>query len=264
MLIEDEGIIISKLKYGENSLIVKVFTKQNGVCCGLIKGIKKYSAIAQVGNLVKTSWKGRLTEHLGSFTFELLKPYAQSFFDCYTKMLAINSSSALLAKVLPEKEEYKTLYNSYIKFLDVLETESTENSGWIKNYILLELDILKTMGFGLDLTTCVATGQTNNLAYISPKSGAAVCLEAGEAYKDKLFFLPSFFKGEYFNSKISADNENIQQKSEQKPQDQEILEGLRITRYFMAKYLFAEFNYSMPNVCHEFFENIAKKNAQNI
>jgi DNA repair protein RecO (recombination protein O) len=242
MIIEDEGIIISKLKYGENSLIIKIFTRENGVCSGLLKGIKKYGAVAQVGNFVKTEWKGRLTEHLGNFSLELLKPYSSDFFSCYKKMLALNSASAVLAKVMPEKESYKQLYFSYIQLLDSLRGEN-----WVQDYVMFELNVLQTMGFGLDLASCVATGTTSELVYISPKSGAAVSRDAGQAYHDKLFQMPTFFRD---GSEKATSN------------TQEILEGLRITRYFMAKYLFAEFNYSMPSVCHEFFENITKAYAE--
>lgn len=241
MIIEDEGIIISKLKYGENSLIIKIFTRENGVCSGLLKGIKKYGAVAQVGNFVKTEWKGRLTEHLGNFNLELLKPYSSDFFGCYKKMLALNSASAVLAKVMPEKESYAQLYSRYLNLLESLRGEN-----WVQDYVMFELNVLQTMGFGLDLASCAATGATNDLVYISPRSGSAVSQSAGQPYHDKLFHMPSFFRDD--SEKATSNT-------------QEILEGLRITRYFMAKYLFAEFNYSMPNVCHEFFENITKSYA---
>jgi DNA repair protein RecO (recombination protein O) len=57
-----------------------------------------------------------------------------------------------------------------------------------------ELALLEELGFGLDLASCAATGQSGDLVYVSPKSGRAVSADAGEPYKDRLLALPPFLR----------------------------------------------------------------------
>jgi DNA repair protein RecO (recombination protein O) len=61
--------------------------------------------------------------------------------------------------------------------------------------VRFELLLLDELGVGLDLESCAATGSTENLVYVSPKSGRAVSREAGEPYRDRLLNLPAFLAG---------------------------------------------------------------------
>ena len=66
---------------------------------------------------------------------------------------------------------------------------------WPALLVRWELVLLEELGFGLDLATCAATGSSENLIYVSPRSGRAVSAEAGEPYKDRLLALPAFLRG---------------------------------------------------------------------
>ena len=48
------------------------------------------------------------------------------------------------------------------------------------------------MGFGFDLSKCAATGATDDLIYVSPRTGRAVSAEAGAPYAERLLKLPPF------------------------------------------------------------------------
>jgi DNA repair protein RecO (recombination protein O) len=54
------------------------------------------------------------------------------------------------------------------------------------------LAVLNDLGFGLDLTECAATGVRDDLAFVSPKTGRAVCRAAGLPWADKMLALPPF------------------------------------------------------------------------
>ena len=82
--------------------------------------------------------------------------------------------------------------------------------------------MLNDLGFGLDLAECAATGARENLEFVSPKSGRAVCREAGMPYQDKLFRLPEFLKE---GSKKAATRENLG-------------EAFRMTRYFLDRHVY--------------------------
>ena len=99
-------------------------------------------------------------------------------------------------------------------FLDCLSNEN-----WLSEYVKIEVSLLKTLGFGLDLSTCAGGGDKNNLAYVSPKTGRAVSQEKGAPYKEKLLPLPSFlYKNETAN-------------------DKDIADGLRLTGYFLSQHI---------------------------
>ena len=83
-----------------------------------------------------------------------------------------------------------------------------------------EIDLLQILGYGIDLSECAATGATEDLHFVSPKSARAVCLEAGEKYRDKLLILPQFLINEH----------NIVDKND-------LLNGLKLSGFFIEKYL---------------------------
>ena len=58
--------------------------------------------------------------------------------------------------------------------------------------VRFELSMLAELGVGLDLSSCAATGATEELIYVSPKSGGAVSRSAGAPYADRLLRLPGF------------------------------------------------------------------------
>jgi DNA repair protein RecO (recombination protein O) len=88
--------------------------------------------------------------------------------------------------------------------------------------------LLDELGFGLDLSKCAATGVTEDLAYVSPKSGKAVCRESGSPYASRLFNLPGFLAG---GSQVLKDD---------------VAEGLRLTGYFIERHLLGPRQIDMP------------------
>jgi DNA repair protein RecO (recombination protein O) len=57
-------------------------------------------------------------------------------------------------------------------------------------YLLFELRLLEDMGYGIDLTSCALTGVTQDLAYISPRTGRAVARAAAGDWAPRLLPLP--------------------------------------------------------------------------
>ncbi len=233
----NQAIILSATKYGESSGIVTMLTSEHGLCKGLVRGItgKKQCGIYQTGNLVEATWNARLAEHLGNFSSEIIKSNAALILDSKEKLSALVAISSLLEKTLPERDPAPDIFFGMITFLSSL----TADVKWIKDYIFLELNLLSHLGFGLDLSSCAATGSYNNLTYISPKSGRAVSQEAGEPYKERLFKIPYFLiNGE--------EKENLE----------EINNALAICAYFLEKYVFKPHNTQMPVASIRFRETI--------
>jgi DNA repair protein RecO (recombination protein O) len=214
---DDEGIVLSVRKHGENKAIVKALVRAHGVFAGMLPGIssKTNRGVAQAGNRVNLHWSARLSEHIGMYKAELLTPHAALVMQDATKLAALASACAMLETLLPERHPYPKLYDALEAFLDILEHDGY----WQEVYVRLELAILAECGFGLDLSSCAATGSTDDLAYVSPKSGRAVSRAAGEPYKDKMLPLPGF----------------LIEENAVKPA--EILAGTHLTGYFLEHWL---------------------------
>jgi len=125
---------------------------------------------------------------------------------------------------LPEREQHPNLFSALQSLLLVLPED-----GWQGAYVGWELTLLAELGFGLDLAACAATGATDDLIYVSPKSGRAVSKQAGEAYREKLLSLPQFLIG----------RGRLEQGS--------LAEGLRLTGYFLERHVLGPHEKLLPD-----------------
>lgn len=188
----DEGAILSVRKHGEGSAIIEVFTAEHGRHAGLVRGggSRRLAPLLQPGGQVAVTWKARLEDHLGSFTVEPVRSRATSLMSDAATLAAMGAISALLVAGLPEREAHRQLYLRTIDLLDALGVEDD----WPARYALWENALLAELGFGLDLSECAATGATQDLVFVSPKSGRAVSAAGGADWADRLLPLPRFLR----------------------------------------------------------------------
>lgn len=189
----DRGYILNVRPHGETSAIVNIFTKERGRCAGLVRGgrSRRLRPILQPGNFVHAKWQARLSEHLGNFTLEPIDAQASILMQDRLALAGLNAMSSLLSTTLPEREPHPSLYEVF----EIVLRNLTEFSVWPALYIRFELGLLQALGYGLDLETCAATGSTEDLTHVSPRSGRAVSAEAAAPYRDKLLVLPKFLTG---------------------------------------------------------------------
>jgi len=187
----DEGVILSVRPHGETGAVLELFTRAHGRHLGLVHGgrSRKLRPILQTGNHIDATWKARLSDHLGHFAIELRRGFAAVVMDDAAALAELTSLAAL-SRLLPERDPHPNLYEVTLFVLGFLD----ERSVWPALLVRWELALLEELGFGLDLASCAATGQTNELVYVSPKSGRAVSAAAGEPYKGRLLSLPAFLR----------------------------------------------------------------------
>jgi DNA repair protein RecO (recombination protein O) len=219
MQILDFGIIVSKRLLEENSGIITVFTKEHGLYSGVAKNLtnSKGSNIYQIGNLVDFTWSARLPTHVGTLKCELMKSYSAKILHDKTKLYFLSSILSIISASLKPHEKYPDLFDHVNSYLANL----TQNYFSLLAYIKAEMSILSEVGYSLDLSKCAVTGSTENLIYISPKSGKAASSSAGEPYSSQLLPLPSFLL------------KNIEPESET-----DIKLALDLTGYFFKRYIF--------------------------
>lgn len=198
----DEGVILSVRPHAETAAVVEVLTREHGRHLGLVHGgrSRKARPVLQMGNHVEITWKARLSEHLGAMTVEPRRSFGVEAMDDPAALIAL-MSMCNLARTLPERDPHPNLYEVTLFVLGFLDDPSV----WPALYVRWELVLLDELGVGLDLAKCAATGSVTDLVYVSPKTGRAVSLQAGEPYKDRLLALPAFLRGKTGNGVQFAD-----------------------------------------------------------
>lgn len=215
----DEGIILGLRKHGETSVIAEVMTHAHGRHMGIVRGgrSKRLQPVLQPGNSVDLVWRARLDEHLGQYQVELLNARAGRLMQSAIGVHGVQAMAALL-RLLPERDSHPRLHDAFAVILDSLDTP--QEAGAL--YVRFELAVLEDLGFGLDLTTCAATGTSDDLVYVSPKSGRAVSASAGAPWADRMLALPLFLAD---RSQTCGDAQTLEH-------------GFKLSGYFLNRHVF--------------------------
>ena len=223
----DEGFVLTARRHGENALIVSLLTRDHGRHAGLVRGGSgtRGRGLYQPGNQIRAQWRARLAEHLGTSSCEMVRAHAAGFLDQPLPLLALSAATALIDSTLPEREPVPQLYGTFDGLLSALDQPD-----WAIHYVRWELNLLGELGFGLDLSECAATGATDGLAFVSPKSGRAVSIAAAAPYRDRLLSLPAFLQNGAGMDASSAD----------------IVDGLALTGYFLKHHVIADERRQLP------------------
>jgi len=190
----DQGILLSTRRHGESAAIIEVFTEAHGRHAGVVRGgaSRKIAPILQPGAQLDVLWRARLEDHIGTYQVEPLRSRAAIAMSGRLPLAGLNAVTGLLSFCLPEREAHQPLYQRSEQLLDLLE----QTDIWPLAYLNWELALLDEMGFGLDLSACAVTGQTDGLIYVSPKSGRAVSAQGAGDWADRLLPLPPCLRGE--------------------------------------------------------------------
>ncbi|NTF86609.1 DNA repair protein RecO [Agrobacterium rhizogenes] len=186
---QDHAIILGVKRLGETSVIAEVMTRDRGRHMGLVRSGRSRSMqpVLQPGNLVEVTWRARLHEHLGEFRMEPVRLRAARLMETATAVYGVQAMGALL-RLLPERDPHPYLYDA----LDVILENMQNPMDAGELFVRFELAVLNELGYGLDLGECAATGVRDDLAFVSPKTGRAVCRTAGAPWADKMLALPPF------------------------------------------------------------------------
>lgn len=186
---QDRGLIIGVRKHGETSVILEVLTEGHGRHMGLVRGgrSRAMQPILQAGNSVDLTWRARLEEHLGTFVVEGERLRAAHLMQSALGLHGVHHLAGLL-RLLPERDPHPELW----RLGEILADRLDDTASSPVLMLRFELALLAELGFGLDLTECTLTGATEDLVYVSPKSGRAVARDAGEPWRDRLLPLPNF------------------------------------------------------------------------
>jgi len=155
---KDEGYLLSKTNFDENSILIEVFTLNHGKYAGIVYGgsSRKQKKNFQIGNKILLNWRTKNINKRGYFNIELIRPVSPLFFDDKKRSICVLAASTILKILLPEMQVNKKIYYSFEELINHLNYDD-----WIKLYIFWELSLIKELGFEIDLFN--KTTPSNNI-----------------------------------------------------------------------------------------------------
>ncbi len=228
---QGQGIILSTKRHGEHGLIINALTAEQGRMLGFARSSKAQAALWQPGNIVQLRWRARLAEQLGTWQGELVSSPLALFLDEALPLASLRSALAMTDLMLPERLPVAQVHAALLALLNIMEGDILPVA-----YARYELGLLQALGYGVDLSACCLTGTTDDLAFVSPRSGRAVARVAAAEWQDKLLPLPPFLLG----SAVAS--------------SQEVLAALRLTGHFWPR----ETAHDLPPARRQLLDLISK------
>lgn len=213
---EDEGYLISKNNYNENSQIAEFFTKKHGKCSGIIFGAtsKKNKTYLQIGNKFHINYNFKNEGKSGYFKTEILEAKSPLFFDDQNKLMCISSAMSLVKLLTVELQENFKIFESIDFFFDNLG-----NDQWLKKYIFWELNLFKFLGYDLNLENIAEYEIIDN---------------------KKKFFVKS-------NSKVKIIPNFLVDKSDKDVDFENLISGLKLVTDYLEKSILSPNNINHPH-----------------
>lgn len=237
----ETGLLLASRHHGENAAIIEVFTREHGRHAGIVRGgtSRRMTPVLEPGNQIDVTWRARLEDHLGTYTVEPVQSRAAILMADRLTLAGLNALTSLLIFALPEREPHPNLYDGTLAVLEMLQSSPF----WPIAYLRWEMSLLEDLGFGLDLSACAVTGDTENLIYVSPKSGRAVSAAAAGKWKTKLLPLTPALLGK--------GDGNLT----------DVTEGLRTTGHFLQTGLAPALgNKPIPEARNRLIDRLIKRN----
>ncbi len=194
MRLSTPAILLAVRAHGEHGAVVRALTPDDGVQPGFVRGgrSRRLRPVLMPGNSIQADYRARTDAQLAQLTVELIHSRAPLLAEALPAA-AIEWATVLTATALPEAQPYRRVYDGLDGLLNAVEAAPSA-LGWAAALVRYELLLLGELGFGLDLSACAATGATDALAFVSPKSGRAVSAAGAAGFEDRLLRLPPFVR----------------------------------------------------------------------
>ncbi|HQT78493.1 MAG: DNA repair protein RecO [Rhodospirillales bacterium 20-64-7] len=239
---EAPAIVLDTRPYGEGDVLATVMTEAHGRHRGLAKGgaSRAKAALWQAGNLLQIRWTARLADQLGTLTGEMIHPGAALAMDEPLPLAMLSAVCAVSEGALPEQEAHPRIFAGLLQLIPRMPLGAPT----LTRLIAWEMVVLSDLGYGLDLSACAVTGRTEDLAFVSPRTGRAVTRDGAGDWALRLLPLPAFLTG-------SALAE---------PRDWR--DGLRLTGYFLERDAFGHQHRPLPLARRMLYDRVSALTEQ--
>jgi DNA repair protein RecO (recombination protein O) len=224
---EDDAFVLSARAHGESGAVVEFLTAAHGRHAAHVAGgaSRRMRPFLQPGARVLLQYRARVADQLGSATLEPVGEGPSALFDDPLALAGLAAAAAIAAGALPEREAHPGAFFAF----EALSAALAGLEAWPAVYVRFEAGLLQELGFGLDLSKCAATGETDDLIYVSPRTGRAVSRAAGAPYAERLLALPPFL----LSAQVGL-------------QPGDVGAGFTLTGHFLETFVFSVLNRPLP------------------
>ncbi|MGA8264493.1 MAG: DNA repair protein RecO [Ignavibacteriaceae bacterium] len=161
-ILKTESVVLSKLNYGDTSLIVSLFTKEMGKISAILKGAR--SPKSKIGmkidpiNYVEVVFYNKDTRDLQIISSaDLLEHYSKIKEDL-EKLKYAYSVIELVKNLTPEHEQNVRLFNGIVRILSLFESSGDSPNLIFARFFLF---FLHEIGYEVQLEKCMSCGLTD-------------------------------------------------------------------------------------------------------
>jgi DNA repair protein RecO (recombination protein O) len=193
MEFEDDAFVLSARPHGDTGVVADLLTERHGRRLTYVAGgaSRRMKPFLQPGSRVRAAFRSRDDSQLGSARLEPRGEDISQLFDSPLALAGLAAATAVVQGALPEREPEPGIFAA----LEALMSAFAHDAVWPAVFIRFELGLLASLGFGLNLDVCAVSGATDDLAWVSPRTGRAVSRTEGAPYADRLLGLPPFLLG---------------------------------------------------------------------
>jgi len=237
------AVVLDVRPLGESGAVVTLLTEEHGRHAGLAKGgaSRAQAALWQPGNLVEVRWVARLADQLGALTGELVHAAAALAMEDPLALALLRAATSVADGALPDREPHPRVFRGLVALVAQLASGA---DAALPELVRWEAELLADLGYGLDLSRCAVTGGTDDLAFVSPRSGRAVSEAGAGEWRDRLLRLPAFLLGQGPSG----------------PADW--LAGLQLTGHFLARDVFGTHHKGLPAAREMLLDRVAARVAE--
>ena len=227
MEFQDDAFVLSARAHGDTGVVVELLTERHGRRAAYVAGgaSRRMRPFLQPGARVVAEHRARTSEHLGSARLEPVGEGPAALFDDPLALTGLSAAAAVAQGALPEREPHPGAFLAF----EALMAAFAHPDIWPAVFVRFEAGLLEDLGFGLDLSKCTVSGDVDELAWVSPRTGRAVSRQAGAPYADKLLKLPPFMLG-----------------AQAGLGEGDVKAGLDLTGHFLEAFVFHPMNKPLP------------------
>lgn len=223
----DDAFVLAARSHGDTGAVVDLLTAEHGRRGAYVAGgaSRRMRPFLQAGAQVTVDYRARTSEHLGAARLEPVGQGPSALFDDPLALIGLNAAAAVAQGALPEREPHPGAFLAFQALMAAFAVPEV----WPAVFVKFEAGLLDDLGFGLDLSRCASTGTTDDLVWVSPRTGRAVSADAGAPYSDRLLALPPFLLGAQAGLR-----------------DGDVRAGFALTGHFLEQFVFNPLNRPLP------------------
>lgn len=223
----DEAFVLAARTHGDTGAVVELLTAEHGRWAAYVAGgaSRRMKPFLQPGARVQAEYRARTSDHLGAARLEPVGEGPSALFDDPLALTGLSAAAAVAQGALPEREPHPGAFLAFEALMGAFAFPDV----WPAVFVRFEAGLLEDLGFGLDLSRCASTGSTDDLVWVSPRTGRAVSAQAGAPYADKLLVLPPFMLGAQAGLR-----------------EGDVKAGFDLTGHFLEQFVFHPLNRPLP------------------